>query len=126
METSCFEWFFRNVRQVWKLPFLDLFHQLNTADRNCRHVESFESEHRSNPLLHAAMILLHHVVQVFTAPNPHAPAHTPGRFQFPNRPMSSRIPVESDHPWCAIVLDCPAEEPFGGTHIPPFTQEEIH
>ena len=38
-----------------KLCFLDLFRRLNTADRNCRHVESLESEHRSNPLLHTAM-----------------------------------------------------------------------
>src|SRR5262249_44004043 len=53
-----------------KLRFLDLFRQLNTPDCNCRHVESFESKHRSNALLQTAMILLHHVVQVFTGPNP--------------------------------------------------------
>jgi hypothetical protein len=40
--------------------------------------------------------------------------------------MRSGLPVQSDHPWRAIVSDCPAEEPFRGTHIPPFTQEEIH
>ena len=85
-----------------------------------------ESQHRSNPLLHTAMILLHDVVQVFTGPNPHAPTHASGRFQFPNRPMRSGVPVESDHPWRAIVSDYLAEEPFRRTHIPPFTQEEIH
>src|SRR5262249_62080203 len=79
-----------------KLRFLDLFRQLNTADCNCRHVESFESKHRSNALLQTAMILLHHVVQVFTGPNPDATTHAPSRFQFTNSPMRSGIPVQRD------------------------------
>jgi len=38
--------------------------------RYCRCVESLEAEHRPNPLFDAAMILLHHIVQVLAGPYP--------------------------------------------------------
>jgi hypothetical protein len=37
---------------------LNFLHKLDTADRHCRAFEPFESEHRSDPLLDAPMILL--------------------------------------------------------------------
>jgi hypothetical protein len=45
-----------------KLMFLNLLHEFDAADRRCRAVEPFESEHRSGPLLDSPMILLNHVV----------------------------------------------------------------
>ena len=45
--------------------FLILFRQLNSADRNCRRVESLEPKHGPDPLLHTVVILFQDIVQVF-------------------------------------------------------------
>jgi hypothetical protein len=43
----------------------DFLCSLNTANRHGRRLESFEPEHRPDPLLYSPVILLDHVVQVF-------------------------------------------------------------
>ena len=47
-----------------ELPFLDLLRQLDSADRDHRIFESFEPEHRADPVFHAPMILFDQVIQV--------------------------------------------------------------
>src|SRR6202163_3256587 len=47
-----------------ELPLLDLLCQLDARDRYDRVVESLESQHRPDSLLHSPMVLLHQIVQV--------------------------------------------------------------
>src|SRR6266849_5931674 len=47
-----------------ELPLLDLLCQLDSGDRYQRAVESLESQHRPDSLLHSPMVLLHQIVQV--------------------------------------------------------------
>jgi hypothetical protein len=44
------------------MMLLNFLHKLDAADCHGRAVKPFESEHRSDPLLDAPMILLDHVV----------------------------------------------------------------
>jgi hypothetical protein len=48
-----------------KLPLADTVHQLDAGDRDHRITELLEAEHHSEALLHAPMVLLNQVVQVF-------------------------------------------------------------
>ena len=50
----------RSARQLsdLELSFLDLLRQFDAADRDGRRVESFQPQHRYNPLLDPPMILL--------------------------------------------------------------------
>ena len=48
----------------------NLLGKLDAADRYRRRLESFESEHRSNPVFNSAMILLHNIVQVLAGSYP--------------------------------------------------------
>src|SRR5262245_15601686 len=109
----------------FRRSLLDLFRQFDAADRDCRCIESLESQHRPNPLFHPTMILLHDIVQVFTGSDLHTPRHAAGEFQFTNGPMRSGIRIESNDPRRSIVSDCFAEEAFGGGHIPSFAQQKV-
>lgn len=71
------------------------------------------------------MILLHHIVQVFAGSNSHAPTHESCCFQFPNRPVRSSVPVQSDHARCSIVPNRLPEEPLGGSHIAVLAEQEV-
>jgi hypothetical protein len=55
--------------------FPNLLRKLDAPDRDCCGVESFESEHRSNPVFDAAMILLHHIIQVLAGSYSNALRH---------------------------------------------------
>jgi hypothetical protein len=72
-----------NVRSscgsAWQGPDLELLFpnflcKFDAAYRYSRCVESLQPEHRSNPLLDAAMILLHHIVQVLERSYPYTGA----------------------------------------------------
>src|SRR5215813_8581345 len=67
----------RSARQLsdLELSLLDLFRQFDAADRDCRCIESLESQHRRNPLFHPTMILLHDIVQIFAGSDPHTTRH---------------------------------------------------
>src|SRR6266853_5626770 len=52
-----------------ELPLLDLLGQLDSRDRYHRVVESLESQHRPDSLLHSPMVLLHQIVQVLAGSN---------------------------------------------------------
>src|SRR5262249_26637145 len=97
----------------------------DAADRNCRRIEALEPQHRSDPLLYSAMILLHHIVKVFATTNLHARTHAPGGFQFPNRPVRGGVPVQCDHSRWSVVPNRLAEEPLGGSHIALLAEQEV-
>jgi hypothetical protein len=48
-----------------ELTLLDLLRQLDSANGDCRVVESFESQHRPNPLFDSAVVLFDEIVQIF-------------------------------------------------------------
>jgi hypothetical protein len=52
-----------------ELPLLDLLCQLDSRDRYHRVIESFESQHRPDSLLHSPVVLLHQIVQVLAGSN---------------------------------------------------------
>jgi len=52
--------------------FLDFLRQLNAADGNGRRLESLEPEHRPDPLLDPAVVLLNQVIQILAGPDAHA------------------------------------------------------
>jgi hypothetical protein len=47
-----------------ELTLLDLLRQLDSANGDCRVVESFESQHRPNPLFDSAVVLFDEIVQI--------------------------------------------------------------
>jgi hypothetical protein len=47
-----------------ELTLFDLLRQLDSANGDCRVVESFESQHRPNPLFDSAVVLFDEIVQV--------------------------------------------------------------
>ena len=63
---------YRSARQDADLELLfpNFLCKFDAAYRYCRCVESLEAEHRSNSPFYAAMILLHHIVQVLAGPYP--------------------------------------------------------
>src|SRR3954462_15111421 len=63
-QLSCFE-----------LMFPNLLRKFDAADGDCCSLESFKSEHWSNPLFDAAMILLHHIIQVLAGSYSNALRH---------------------------------------------------
>jgi len=48
-----------------ELPLADTVHQLDAGDRSHRIPELLEAKHHSDALLHAPMVLLNQVVQIF-------------------------------------------------------------
>ena len=51
-----------------ELPFADAMQQPNAGNRHGRAFEALEAEHRHNAGLHAAVVLLDHIVEVFRRP----------------------------------------------------------
>jgi hypothetical protein len=41
---------------------MNFLHKLDAADRHCCALEPLESEHRSDPMLDAPMVLFNHVI----------------------------------------------------------------
>jgi hypothetical protein len=67
----------RSSRQIsnLELVFPNPLCKFDAADRYCRCLESFEPEHRPNPLFDSAMILLHDIVQVLAGSYPNPAGH---------------------------------------------------
>src|SRR5450432_3710662 len=108
-----------------KLPLLDFLCQLDSGDRYDRVVESLESQHRPDSLLHSPMILLHQVVQVLAGSNLDATRKFAVFLHLPHRPVRGRIGVQGDLRGHSSVLHCAAQKRFGGVHVPVPAQKEI-
>jgi hypothetical protein len=49
----------------YQLPFLNHVHQLDAGEGVLCGIEGLEPEHRTGDPLHATMVLLHHIIQLF-------------------------------------------------------------
>ena len=87
--------------------------------------EILEAEHRVNTLLHASVILLYQVVQVFARPDLHPRTQRSLLLQFSDSSMCRWIAIERN-PLRGAVLPCGScKEPLGGSNISVFAQQEI-
>ena len=65
----------------------NLLRQFDTADGDRCRVETLERQHRFNPVLDPAMVLLIHVAQVLAGTQPNSARHGACRFHLCHRPM---------------------------------------
>ena len=109
-----------------ELPLLDLLCPLDSRDRYHCVIESLESQHRPDSLLHSPMVLLHQIVQVLAGSNPDATRKFAVVLHLPHRTMRGRIGVQRDFRGHASVLHRAAKKRFGGVHVSVPTEKEIH
>ena len=74
-----------------ELTLLDLLRQLDSANGDCRVVESFEPQHRSNPLFDSAVVLFDEIVQVLARSHSHSARKFAGLIQLPHGAMRRRV-----------------------------------
>src|SRR6516162_11149197 len=77
----------------FELALLDLFRQLDSANGDRRVVESFESQHRPNPLFDSAVVLLDDIVQVLARSHLDSAWKFAGLLHFPHGAMRHRIGI---------------------------------
>src|SRR5437762_11609209 len=92
-----------------ELALLNLLRQLDSTNSDCRVVESFESEHRPNPLFHPTVILFDEIVQVLARSHSHSARKFAGLLHFSHCAMRRRIGVQRDLGGCAPVVHRIAE-----------------
>src|SRR5712692_2113567 len=109
-----------------ELPLLDLLCQLDSGDRYHRVVESLESHHRPDSLLHSPMVLLYQIVQVLAGSNLDAARKFAVFLHLSHRPVRGCISIQCDLRWHASVLHGGAQKRFGGVHVPVPAEKEIH
>ena len=102
-----------------ELAFVNLLRQLDADNDASRIVERFEPQHRSQPPLHPAMVLLHNVVQVLTATNSHRvpppEVELPVHSHAPQGAMARLVAIQGDAVWLPMMLQCLAclhQNPF--------------
>jgi hypothetical protein len=115
---------------VLNWPFfalLDLLCQLDSTNSDRRVVESFEAEHRSNPLFHPPVVLFDEIVQVLARSHSHSSRQFAALLHFSHGAMRRRVGVQRDLAACVrrffIAL---AEKGLGSVHVAVSAQEEIH
>jgi len=109
-----------------ELILLDLLRQLDSANGDCRVVESFQSQHRPKPLCHAPVVLFDQVVQVLARSDQHSLGEFACRLPFPDCAMRGSLGVQRDLRRFAPVLHCMAEKGLGRIHSAISTQQEVH
>src|SRR5215467_10893270 len=87
-----------------ELALLDLFRQLDSANGDRCVVESFESQHRPNPLFDSAVVLFDEIVQVLARSHFYSARKFAGLLHLPHCAMRRRIGVQRDLGGCAPVL----------------------
>src|SRR5712691_2069669 len=108
-----------------ELPLLDLLCQLDSRDRYHRVIESLESQHRPDSLLHSPMVLLHKIVQVLAGSNLDATRKFAILLHLSHCPVRGRIGVQRDLRGYPSVLHRAAEKRFGGVYVPVPAEKEI-
>ncbi len=53
------------LNSVFQLPFSQHVHQCNAGEGGLRGVKRFEPQHGTGDPLHASMVLLHNIIQIF-------------------------------------------------------------
>jgi hypothetical protein len=100
--------------------------QLDAGDRDRRIAEPLETEHHSNALLHAPMVLRYQVVQIFRRAQLRVCAEQAIDFQLAHRTVRCRIAVQRDRLRAAqLALDRFTKERLGGRDIAAGTQPEV-
>src|SRR5262249_12353997 len=100
-----------------ELPLLNLLCQLDSGDRYHRFIESLDSQHRPDALLHSPMVLLHQIIQVLAGSNLDATGKFAVFFHLPYGTVRGRIGVQRDLRGHASVLHRAAEKRFGGVYV---------
>jgi transposase-like protein len=109
-----------------ELSLADPMHQLDAGDRERRILEPLEAEHHSNALLHAPMVLLNQVVQVFrrsAASCPRAASHRLSA-RAPRDEMRHSRPASVSAGHTAELLIA-LRERLGGRDVAVGTQPEV-
>ena len=113
-----------------ELAFVNLLRQLDADNDASRIVERLESQHRAQVALHPAMILLHNIVQVLTATNPHrvrAPeVELPVHSHVPQGAMARLVAIQGGAVWLPMMLQCLAKEGLRRRYATCSTQIELH
>jgi len=109
-----------------KLSLPDAMQQLDAGDRDRRICEPLEAEHHSDALLHAPMVLLYLVIQIFRRAQLRVRSERAIGFQFAHRTVGCGVAVQRD---CLratpLAFDRFTKECFGGGDIAPGTQPEV-
>jgi hypothetical protein len=108
-----------------ELALLDLLRQFDSTNGDRRVVESFEPEHRPNPLFDSPMVLFDKIVQVLARSDSHSFGKFTRLLHFPYRAMRCRISVQRDLRRFARVLHRTAEKSLCRVNIAISAQEEI-
>ena len=104
----------------------DAVHQLDAGDRDRRIPESLEAQHHGEALLHAPMVLLYQVIQVFRRAQLRVRGERAIAFQLAHRTVRCSVAVERDCLRAApLAFDRFTKERLGGCDIAPGAQPEI-
>ncbi len=102
----------------FELVLADAVHQFDARNRGRRAPEPLGAEHHSDALLHASMVLLHQVVQVFRRAQPRVRGQQALGPQFAHRPVRGGVAVQRDRLRdTSLAFDRFAEERFGDGDI---------
>ena len=108
-----------------ELSLPDAVQQLDAGDRDRRIPESLEAEHHSDALLHAPMVLLYLVVQVFRRAQFRVRRERAIDLQLTHRTVRCSVAVQRDYPRGALLaFDGFTKERLGGRDIALGTQPE--
>ena len=109
----------------FELALLDLLRQLDSANGDRCVVESFETQHRPDPLFDSPVVLFNEVVQVLAGSDSHSLGKFARLLHFPHCAMRCRIGVQRDLRRLTRVLHRTPEKGLCRIHIARSAQEEI-
>ncbi|SAK90209.1 hypothetical protein AWB81_04800 [Caballeronia arationis] len=113
------------ARQL-ELTFSDAMHQFDPSDRSYCIPEAFETEHRIDPGLDVAMVLLYQVVQLLRRSQHRLLRQQLVSLHFAHRAMRCRVAIQRDRFRSKpLTLDCLCEKVFGCSDVTSSAEPEI-